>query len=418
MNKKKTTYYTVNGIIILIAITISVNLFRDKYPQIIFNLSSEIAFLFILFDVIRGRVKLPTMNGAVLFFISLIIVACVRGGWYFYESYSLNYQLVMNTAINNLQNYQLQAKRLLMGTVTAIYVYKNREKISAVTICISALVIMLGIITTTFFSIHQYLASGEQRTKLNVDAASSSSYIVLFMYCSVISMLRYVRTNLAIIIYSLSSVSSIITLYLCNTRVSFIAFLLVFLSSLFYMWHIFNPRKHVKWILYIIILSVCIPVLSGRWKEGINDIKEYKYDDSTSLGARIAIWSAAMDFSESNLWFSSPQARTITTRNYIKNNFPENKEAWKNVQYNMHNEFLETLSLQGVIGVISLVVFYLSFLFGVITKTIPHQTFYPVISLFICGMSDSVLINPQSTMIFISAIILSFINPAKKYFKT
>ncbi|QLT74000.1 MULTISPECIES: O-antigen ligase family protein [unclassified Klebsiella] len=114
-----------------------------------------------------------------------------------------------------------------------------------------------------------------------------------------------------------------------------------------------------------------------------------------------------MAYSDQHYFFSTPLERTTYAQAFIKENHPGNTEGYNNVKYNMHNDFLETLTLQGIMGALSLAFIYLSFAIVVIRQRIMTSALLPLFVLFICGLTDSVLINPQTAMLFLISVVIS-----------
>lgn len=113
-------------------------------------------------------------------------------------------------------------------------------------------------------------------------------------------------------------------------------------------------RKHLVWVMLGTVLAVVIlgmsPIVQERFKEGINDIKQYSEGNvNTSLGLRFYMWKVAKD-----LFLESPVIGTGTGGFGI---------AWKKQKlradvFNFddpHNTFFYMLSCYGIIGLGSLI---------------------------------------------------------------
>lgn len=145
----------------------------------------------------------------------------------------------------------------------------------------------------------------------------------------------------------------------------------------------------------------------------MRNIQNYSTDSSTSLGARVAIWDSGITYVKQHYLFSTPLERTGFAQPFIKEKHPGNTEGYNNVKYNMHNEFLETLTLQGILGAISLAFMYISFIIVAIRQHVLKSAVMPLFVLFVCGLTDSVLINPQAVMLLLISISVSALLPVR-----
>jgi O-antigen ligase len=303
-------------------------------------------------------------------------------------------------------NYLLGAKRLLMGAFVLLSLAVYGDRVSLTTLRVGKGLILLGLLITLGFGIHEHLYTENIRIRLTTEAASMSSYMILFIYCAWLWLSRYEThaywkvADIAVLAVTFA------LLYLCGTRVTLIALIAV---GLLFLVQTYRLSLLTNWrisALLVGVIAVLILMTSNRWVEGVQDIENFGSNSSTSLGARVAIWGGAVNFIEHHGGFATPDARTTEARQFITAHYPLNVEGFTNVKYNMHNEFLEVTSLQGWLGTASLALLYLTVLAGWLKKCDLRGVALPMVALFTTGLTDSVLPYNQTATIFIMALAL------------
>jgi O-antigen ligase len=401
----------INTIVILLCSTLAINLFTYGFAQKIFYIASYLSgFLFVY--TLASPVSRKRVNKyIILLFAAVFILGLVRFGWavYINETFT-NFS---TPTYNILNNYMLGGKRLMLAAFIVAVIAIYNADISERTVYVSKTVIWLGALGALFFGIHEYLQTGT-RIKLTADAASSSSYMVIFLYCAYL-WLSVKEANRKWIIADTSFALIVLSLViLCGTRVSLLAFMFITLCQIsrFYgLLEILRPKRNRLFAL--IIFVVLAGLTSERWMQGITDIEDYNSNSSTSVGARVAIWDSGIHFLPQHLGFTSPDVRTVTARDYISHVHPGNTEGYTNVKYNMHNEFLEVATLQGIVGLAALIFFYAVTLFIWFRRHALMGVSMPVAALFIMGITDSVLIYSPTSMLFSVALALCTIRPKR-----
>ncbi|MDH2068204.1 O-antigen ligase family protein [Pantoea sp. GD03673] len=394
----------VNFSVIALCLALSLNMFVTGLPQKIFYLVSYLSVASVLYGVIRRRGDFKENGFYIALFAVLIVFALIRLFWAIHTKGIET--APSNDAITNIGNYLLGAKRLLLGAfvLLSLAIYGNR--VSVITLRAGKVLILVGLLITLGFGIHEHLYTENIRIKLTTEAASMSSYMILFIYCAWLWLSRY-ETHAYWKIADIAVLAvTFALLYLCGTRVTLIALIAVGLLFLLQTWRLTLLTNWRISALLVGVLAVLILMTSNRWVEGVQDIENYGSNSSTSLGARVAIWSGAVNFIEHHGGFATPDARTTEARQFITAHYPQNVEGYTNVKYNMHNEFLEVTTLQGWVGMLSLALLYLAVLAGWLKKCDLRGAALPVLALFICGLTDSVLPYNQTATIFIMALAL------------
>lgn len=157
------------------------------------------------------------------FIFALLFIGMVRYVWFIFSKEDTS--RFSEFDLNNLRNYDLAGKRLLLSvfiimTGVMISKYITREILN-----LGRIIIFLGIIICLLFGLYEFFWLTHDRIKLTADAASSSSYMVLFMYTTYLTLSINTENIKWLLIDVLSAIMTFTLLMLCDTRVSILAFI-------------------------------------------------------------------------------------------------------------------------------------------------------------------------------------------------
>lgn len=266
--------------------------------------------------------------------------------------------------------------------------------------------ITIGLVVSLGFGLYEHYYTLNYRIKMTTDASSMASYMIAFIYCAYLGLSRLEYHRYSKHLDFVAFVLTFVLLYLCGTRITILA-LIILKVTFFFIEYKVDLIKN--WRVMSLVLLAVIAILgatSSRWAQGINDIQKYDVQSSTSLGARVAIWESGIYLLHRHIGFTAPDDRTTLAREFIKTHHPQNYEGYNNVQYNMHNEFLEVTTLQGMWGAISLLLPYLILIYGWIRKYDIKSMALPFSVLFVTGLTDSVLLFNQTATLFVMSLAL------------
>ncbi|WP_337025608.1 O-antigen ligase family protein [Pantoea anthophila] len=394
----------VNFSVIALCLALSLNMFVTGLPQKIFYFVSYLSVASILYGLVRRRIDFRGAGFYLALFAVLVIFALIRLFWALHVK---GIETAPSTdAITNIGNYLLGSKRLLLGAFILLSLAIYGDRVSLTTLRIGKVLILIGLLITLGFGIHEHLYTANIRIKLTTEAASMSSYMILFIYCAWLWLSRFETHHYWKVADVVVLAVTFALLYLCATRVTLIALIA---TGLLFVVQSYRLSLLTNWrvgTLAVGVVALLILMTSNRWVEGVQDIENFGSNSSTSLGARVAIWGGAMNFIEHHGGFATPDARTTEARQFIIKHYPLNVEGYTNVKYNMHNEFLEVTTLQGWLGTLSLALLYLTTLAGWLKKCDLRGAALPMLALFITGLTDSVLPYNQTATIFIMALAI------------
>lgn len=394
----------VNFSVIALCLALALNMFVTGLPQKIFYIVSYLSVASIAYGLVRRKIAFQPNRFFIVLFFVLIIFSLIRLVW------AIQVKAIETApsgdSITNISNYLLGAKRLLLGAFVLLSLAIYSQRVSLTTLRAGKVLILLGLLITLGFGIYEHLYTANVRIKLTTEAASMSSYMILFIYCAWLWLSRFETQPY----WKIADVAALLVtfalLYLCGTRVTIIALVAVGLLFLLQTYRLAMLKNWRASAVVVGLLAVLVLMTSNRWVEGVQDIENYGSNSSTSLGARVAIWGGAVNFIQHHSGFATPDERTTQARQFISAHYPNNLEGYTNVKYNMHNEFLEVTTLQGWLGTASLALLYLVVLAGGMKRCDLRGVALPLLALFVAGLTDSVLPYNQTATIFIMALAL------------
>lgn len=265
-------------------------------------------------------------------------------------------------------HYQISGKRLILAAfiIYAIEHNLHRWKISLITVRMGIAIMTLLFIIISIMHIAFYLKTGE-RIKINSDAPTSAAYTytifsLLVMYSLKFHGLKHYRLIcLAIMTISFAVLAA------TETRSAMMLFTVIGVCSVIYD---FAKSSHTSKIIYGFAIAGLIlsAILSGhpyynkvitRIDNLHNEVASYDAGNrNTSVGARFSMWRAGIDAFKHHPFGQSADSRNALATSFINKHEGGNPEALRNLQFHLHNDIIETLSLQGIFGGIIMVLFF------------------------------------------------------------
>ncbi|HBP96461.1 MAG TPA: ligase, partial [Pantoea agglomerans] len=167
----------VNFSVIALCLALSLNMFVTGLPQKIFYLVSYLSIASVLYGLVRRRVDFKENGFYIALFAVLIIFALIRLFWAIHVKGIET--APSGDAITNMGNYLLGAKRLLMGAFVLLSLAVYGDRVSLTTLRVGKGLILLGLLITLRFGIHEHLSTENIRIRLTTEPASMSSYMIL-----------------------------------------------------------------------------------------------------------------------------------------------------------------------------------------------------------------------------------------------
>ncbi|WP_025732528.1 O-antigen ligase family protein [Carnimonas nigrificans] len=184
-----------------------------------------------------------------------------------------------------------------------------------------------------------------------------------------------------------------------GTRSVLVIYGLTLLVGVCYLQSTLFSQPGKKCLIPYIVMILCLITVAGmllntRFSWLYSDLTRYLHGDVTgSLGARFTMWKAGwMTFAHWPWGYSANNRYNVVLEqlNILLRNDPNAMETLRYVSfYNLHNEFVEVASLQGIPGLCALILYYMALLWVAIRRAIVNICFgIFVIAMLLYGVMD------------------------------
>ena len=306
----------------------------------------------------------------------------------------------------NVYSDQLSGgKKLVLGGILVFYMTQCSDYLRNINYKnLLLLVVGLGFVTASCYAGWQAI-HGFERVEMGLDRSTNTAYIYSAFSLFLIYLLYAQKKPLFYIIAALAIITSFIVAILTGTRAVIISHLLIVAVMSFY--H-FN-KIHLKSMLIVLtisaiaIFSLYKDYIKPKINQTLQEVTLYeKGKDNTSLGARFSMWTVGLANFSNAPFGQSMNSRQEYTSQYTSKN-PKYKTAMQFVNIHLHDEMIETLSLQGIVGGLSLLWFYLS-ISWVALREKNTPLLFTMNALILYGLSDVLLLSSEAILFFITLI--------------
>ncbi len=398
LNKQLLNNTTVNTCFLLLVFALGSDLFLDTWPRklfyIVFYLS--LAGLFLLCQWTDLRVWYKRNKKLLLLILAIIITALSKIIW------SMKFDTIQFLDIKN--NYLHAGKLLFCSALIMFYFSRSEAKITKTVMCYASLMTFILVLFSLYFGYHES-KHGATRIKLLADAATTTSYIIVLQAIIALSIIefRFKHAKFYIAMMFACFSSFVIFLLMTQTRSALIVFFILSLGLFFGQFIRRSKMAAMTTVLiFTVILSGAMYKMKDRILEASEDISYLaKNDDNTSIGARLTMFKTGLAVSNSSLFGQSADERFAKASDYIHATYKESTLSIHSIHYHFHNEIIESLSLQGVVGAASLVLFYLSgLIYSLKRYTVTNLcSLLLVLALGSLGLTDVLFIQSNTAMV-------------------
>lgn len=341
---------------LLITISISFFMYSGEVTRNFFYIATYIAVIYFIYVTLYADKKIyfyPVACTILLLGISKLLWVVL----------TVNHQYPLIA-----YHYQISGKRLILASfiLYAIEHNVNKWKIPTLTVRTGIAIMTLLFIIISVIRIAVYLKTGE-RMKINSDAPTSGAYTftvfsLLVMYSLKYHALKHYRLICLIVIALTFAV-----LAATETRSAIMLFILISTGSIIYD---FAKSSHTSKIVYGFTIAALIiaAVTAGqpyynnvvtRFNHLNNEVTSYHEGErNTSVGARFSMWRAGADAFQHHPFGQSADSRNALATLFINEHEGGNPEALRNLQFHLHNDIIDTMSLQGIFGALIMVLFF------------------------------------------------------------
>ncbi|MBN4799807.1 O-antigen ligase family protein [Enterobacter asburiae] len=395
LNRVYINKINVNIIFIIIVFAIGSDLFMEAYPRKLFYGGCYLSIFGLIFLDRMQNFRQWVLNNriATAFLFCIVLLGASKLIW------SVSFPSTSLQDIKN--NYYAGGKMLIFAGLMAFYLLKSVGEISHTSWKFAAgISLVLGIVTVWFG--YQDQAKGMDRIKLLADAATTAAYIIVIQSIVCISLIKKVILNNLYRILSLALVFIISSclLLMTETRGAIATFFIVYFVLAC------SELRKIKvryWFLAVLVMSVIGGGIAYKIQKRIVDAYEniqqlQNNNADTSLGARYVMLNAGFHVAKISPFGQDADRRYNNAKEYILQKY-KSPEAVRVIQYHFHNEIIESFSLQGLFGVVSVILFYIIGIAASFEKKINIGLLLFIVALILMGATDVLLIQRNTAMV-------------------
>lgn len=294
-------------------------------------------------------------------------------------------------------DYFTTALRLITGAVLIFAMGTLRNSWGKKTLLMAKCLIVIGFFYTSCTALYHHIQTPNIRLQINT-VSTMAAYIYVLQSLLTIYAISLINSRYRPWVIAVVILVTMWIILLTETRSSLALYPVILLL-------IFCRRRYLP---IKMMLALCATVLlfasitshffqntTERITGTFLELDNYKNGDgNSSLGARISMWKAGIDAITHHLGGQNATERLAITTDYINRHEGGNPEALRNLPFHLHNDVIEAGSLQGIIGILALLVFYILVFhatrINAATKPILLLVLFPTI---VIGMVDTLFID-------------------------
>ena len=361
--------------------------------------------LYVLYVVFYKNKNLINLNRkSFLFSLSIMLMGAAQLLWhYINKNNTADYSLLANKTYSVTGEYLVFfSLSFLFASGNTLALSENSKKHIIPFISVS------GFLYMTLACLSDFYQNPDARLSIS-SAATTTAYAITFQ--SLVTMFIAGKSSLPYNKVILSGIFLITVILLClsETRSALLCYpLCIFLI------YKNTIKKHFVASLLLLLIFFAITLsfsgVSDRIIEGYNNIATYPQNNNTSIGARVSMFKGGVNSFISHPFGQSAETRNNNITQYIEKNEKGNPGAIDNIKYHLHNDFIEIISLQGIIGG-GIFLFYLTALHTFLAEK--SSIAYITLPVILFGISDVLFIFPRLLIIILSCIMLMTILTTK-----
>ncbi|WHP31445.1 O-antigen ligase family protein [Trabulsiella odontotermitis] len=378
------------AIIVTVAASIILNFINSPYARIFFYIASYISILSLLIN----WNKKPERE------VILIIAVFALVGFSKYLWFCLEY--IGNPDYNKYNPYYNTGKRLLLASIIAWSAFSLHQYLTDIHKKIITQTIFAAFIISSAIGLYQNAYFPVQRVDFFLGFATDSAYMYSAIALSTILLLEQHKNIIARIGIVFCFVIAFYILFKTGTRNVLIFFPFVLLICLV-AWRK-NVLKKAAITLAAIIVAIAVgykPFIESRIHATEREIATYAQHDgnrSGSLTARFAMWKVGYHAFIAHPWGMSFEKRAQFAQEFTQRT-NSNKSALQFMNIHLHNEFIDTATLQGIPGILVLIFAYLSLLYYAFREKDPLFLGVTLIIITV-GFTDVIFISREQSIFF------------------
>lgn len=353
---EKAAFIMEYGTFIFSAVTLLVAMVNNNLSMKLFNICGILALLTL---IIKGRSSNLTWKSFALP-ASILFIGIIDLIWYkLFKFNNSPFQATYHNYINTVRVFIFGFFMVLLAATTKIK-YKSSALLY---LLYSVSFIILG------YALFQKFSIGLDRIDFGIGTSTGAAYsIMLVGLISAVAILYTPKSHP--LLFVLNTVMVFAALVMTQTRSSILIFPVICCITIV-TYYLKNPKKLFLGVcgfmaLLIVLGLVFSQSIAKRYDAAVNDINLYQQGKgNTSLGARFAMYEAGlMIFKDAPLSWRSADERSYEVSELIKQDKTLSPvRLFTNIH--LHNEIIESASLKGIVGILSIIAFYAALMFSV-----------------------------------------------------
>lgn len=383
------------------AVTMLTALFDNNLSMKLFNICGIVAILAL---IVRGK-KCDINWKKTLLPVSILLIGIVDVIWYeLFKTNTSPFRATYHSYINTARIFIFGAFIVLLAMTSRIKITK--EKILFLVYSLSFL--MFG------FALYRKITTEAVRIDFGIGTATGAAYSIMLIGLISATSIFYAKKNHPVLFIA-NVIITLATLILTQTRSSVILFPVICFIALT-LYYSKSPKKLFAGVcaffslLFAVGLFFSKPIIE-RYETAVGEIASYQQNNSnTSLGARFAMYEVGVKlFQENPLKWRSAEERAEKAQEMINANHSlSSVKEFLNIH--LHNEMIENASLKGLIGVLTLMIFYAAMLYSAYYFKSP-SLFAFTLGIIGTGLSDVIIWSRSIPIIIICGMtIIMLIN--------
>lgn len=349
-------------------------------------------------------------KGTLFFALSLFILGAIDLLWY--VSYKTEYVIYKNA----YRGYLEAGKMFILSACTLVYISKSARKINFNFHLIACVLIQIVIYIVSFYQYYELCARRIPLSAMGgginkMGAATIAAYMITF--CSLYASIVFVNltTKYKWVVFYINFLLSFSAIIMTGTRASIFTYPFIIAIILIAQYY-----KHRLLLVkcfggMFISLVVCGVIFNNYVEQRIanlkSDIARYQTADNSdsSVGARLAMVMAGFKSAPDGLEWQSLEQRATKVIALSKED-PIYEGATKFLNVHMHNDVIEALSTKGVLGVVTLLLFYIALITYCLSERRYVLLVFPA-AIMLFGISDVITHDKPIPASWIICLLLS-----------
>lgn len=332
----------------------------------------------------------------------LALLGCSKVVWFYWD-------YLGQPHFDPYNDYLNAGKRLLIAAVIGYYLFSQQERLPQLTRRMVEWGLIVAFVGATVYGFYQY-TNGARRVEFALDRATLSAYGYAMLAAATLFMLAAKRHSASQLLLCLGVfVIAWFIIIQTGTRNMIAAFpLIIFFVGLLRFRHLgWKAALGILTAIVLLIAACYKPMIKPRIDASMAELTRYEQAEgnkSGSLTSRLAMWNIGAACFAANPLGMNMEQRTAWFKHYVKENHRD-ASALEFVSIHLHNELLDSATLQGIPGMVIVLAFYLTLILRALRKNNALLLSVMLVTV-VSGLTDVLFISREITICISLLLIL------------